>query len=261
MFICLSPGGQSITQGETPKEKLLVGTVDGIFAFHKRNGSWEGQGTMVPGKHFSSIIFEPVTQTLLGGTHSGEIYASADHGQTWELNRPLWDDPRREEWFGGGADFPGIHSVCVDPRDPQRIILGISCGGAWITRDGGRTWSPGGKGMRAEYMPPERAYDENVQDPHLVAMCQHQPDALWVQHHNGIFKSTDGAASWSEIQNVQPSAFGFAVAVHPRNPEIACVCAARPGHPARNRGPGEWYRTNRYNRSHPALSGRFSSCR
>ena len=68
MFICLSPGGQSITQGETPKEKLLVGTVDGIFAFHKRNGSWEGQGTMVPGKHFSSIIFEPVTQTLFGGS-------------------------------------------------------------------------------------------------------------------------------------------------------------------------------------------------
>ena len=72
MFICLSPGGQSITQGETPKEKLLVGTVDGIFAFHKRNGSWEGQGTMVPGKHFSSIIFEPLTQTLFGGTYRGE---------------------------------------------------------------------------------------------------------------------------------------------------------------------------------------------
>jgi hypothetical protein len=68
MFVCLSPGGQSLTEGEAAKDDLLVGTVDGIFAFHKRNGSWESQGTMVPGKHFSSIIFEPITQTLFGGT-------------------------------------------------------------------------------------------------------------------------------------------------------------------------------------------------
>ena len=73
--------------------------------------------------------------TLWCGTLPGGLFKSEDHGQTWELNRPLWDDPRREEWFGGGADFPGIHSVCVDPRDPQRIILGISCGGAGCGRD------------------------------------------------------------------------------------------------------------------------------
>jgi hypothetical protein len=51
--------------------------------------------------------------------------------------------------------------------------------------------------------------------------CQSHPDTLWVQHHNGIFKSSDGAASWTEIKNVQPSVFGFAVAVHPRAPETA----------------------------------------
>ena len=84
MFVCLSPGGQSLTQGEVAKDKLLVGTVDGIFAFQKRNGSWQGEGTMVPGKHFSSIVFEPTTKTLFGGTYSCEIYASTDLGKTWE---------------------------------------------------------------------------------------------------------------------------------------------------------------------------------
>lgn len=155
------------------------------------------------------------------GTLPGGLFKSEDYGETWELNRPLWDDPRREEWFGGGADYPGIHSICVHPQNPDHIIIGISCGGAWVTRDGGKSWQPGGKGMRAEYMPPERAYDLNVQDPHLVVQCPSQPDALWVQHHNGIFKSTDGAASWSEIKNVKPSVFGFAVAVHPHRPETA----------------------------------------
>jgi hypothetical protein len=155
------------------------------------------------------------------GTLPGGLFKSENHGESWELNRALWDDPKREEWFGGGAEFPGIHSICVDPRDSRHLILGVSCGGAWITRDGGQTWNCGGKGMRAEYMPPERAYDTNIQDPHLVAQCAGHPDTLWVQHHNGIFKSTDAAVSWTEIKNVKPSAFGFAVAVHPRKPETA----------------------------------------
>jgi photosystem II stability/assembly factor-like uncharacterized protein len=75
--------------------------------------------------------------------------------------------------------------------------------------------------MRAEFMPPERAYDVNIQDPHILVQCPADPDAMWVQHHNGIFKSTDGAASWTEIKHVKPSTFGFAVAVHPANPNTA----------------------------------------
>ena len=155
------------------------------------------------------------------GTLPGGLFRSNDDGDSWELNRPLWDDPRREEWFGGGADHPGIHSVCVDPRDSRHVLVGVSCGGVWRTRDEGRTWDLAGTGLRAEFMPPERQFDPNVQDPHLVAQCASNPDALWIQHHNGIFKSTDGAATWSEITDVKPSTFGFPVAVHPRDPNTA----------------------------------------
>jgi photosystem II stability/assembly factor-like uncharacterized protein len=155
------------------------------------------------------------------GTLPGGLFRSEDGGDSWELNRALWDDPLREEWFGGGADHPGIHSICVDPRDSHHVTIGISCGGVWMTRDGGCTWQIGGSGMRAEYMPPERQSDPNVQDPHLLAQCRANPDVFWVQHHNGIFRSTDGAASWSEISNVRPSAFGFPVAAHPDDPDTA----------------------------------------
>ena len=74
MFVCLSPGGQLITNGETQTDKLLVGTVDGIFSFQKNGGAWAQQATMVPGKHFSSVIFEPTSKMLFGGTYSCEIY-------------------------------------------------------------------------------------------------------------------------------------------------------------------------------------------
>jgi hypothetical protein len=75
--------------------------------------------------------------------------------------------------------------------------------------------------MRAEFMPPERQFDPNIQDPHMIVQCRSNPDVLWVQHHNGIFRSTDGAASWTEITDVKPSVFGFAVAVHPKDAETA----------------------------------------
>ena len=151
------------------------------------------------------------------GTLPGGLFRSEDGGDSWELNRTLWDDPRREEWFGGGAEQPGIHSICVDPRDPKHVTIAISCGGVWRTRDGGVTWQIGGQGLRAEFMPPERQFDPNVQDAHLLVQCPANPDVMWVQHHNGIFRSTDAADSWSEITNVEPSVFGFAVAVHPHD--------------------------------------------
>jgi hypothetical protein len=75
--------------------------------------------------------------------------------------------------------------------------------------------------MRAEYCPPEQAYEPNGQDVHCLVHCAANPDVFWVQHHNGIFRSTDGAASWTEIKDVKPSVFGFAVAVHPRKPDTA----------------------------------------
>jgi photosystem II stability/assembly factor-like uncharacterized protein len=155
------------------------------------------------------------------GTLPGGLFKSEDGGDSWSLNRPLWDDPRRQEWMGGGADYPGIHSICVDPRDARHLTIGISTGGVWRTRDAGASWEIGGPGMRAEYMPPDKQYEVNVQDAHLVAQCRAHPDVLWVQHHNGIFRSTDGAGSWTEITGVQPSAFGFAVAPHPHDPETA----------------------------------------
>jgi hypothetical protein len=155
------------------------------------------------------------------GTIPGGLFRSGDGGATWTMNRPLWDEPKRLEWFGGGYDHPGIHSICVDPRDAKHVIVGVSCGGAWETRDGGACWSCCATGMRAEYMPPERQFDPHIQDPHLIVRCPSAPDCLWAQHHNGVFRSTDNAASWQEIEKVPPSVFGFAVAVHPNDPDTA----------------------------------------
>ncbi|HDR9835799.1 TPA: exo-alpha-sialidase [Burkholderia multivorans] len=157
---------------------------------------------------------------LWAGTIPGGLFRSDDGGDSWLLNRALWDRPERPEWFGGGYDAPGIHSVMVDPRDSRHVTVGISCGGVWQTDDGGASWRVTADGMEADYMPPERRGEANVQDPHRVVQCAAAPDVLWTQHHCAIFRSTDGGARWQRIE-AQPSSFGFAVAVHPHDPDTA----------------------------------------
>jgi len=155
------------------------------------------------------------------GTLPGGLFRSTDGGQSWEIVRSLWEDPRRRQWMGGGADLPGIHSILVDPRDSRCVTLAVSTGGLWHTKDSGATWSQRGRGMRAEHVPPELTHDPIAQDVHCLSQCPAAPHRMWVQHHNGIFVSSDEGETFSEITDVAPSAFGFPVVVHPKDPDTA----------------------------------------
>jgi len=157
---------------------------------------------------------------LWAGTAPGGLFRSDDDGETWTLVRSLWDRDERKHWFGGGYDWPAIHSICVDPNNSRSIRLAISCGGAWLSNDDGETWTIG-TGMKADFMPPDRVDDPNIQDAHRMVQCPSAPEHMWVQHHCGIFRSTDAGKTWNQITAAQPSAFGFAVAVHPEQPGTA----------------------------------------
>jgi hypothetical protein len=163
---------------------------------------------------------------LWAGTIPGGLFKSEDAGATWTLSRALWDDPRRKAWFGGGYDTPGIHSICVHPEDGRRVTVGVSCGGVWLTGDGGASWELRTRGMYAAFMPPDQRERGEIQDPHRVVLCRAKPDGMWTQHHNGVFKSTDAGATWQAIENVPPSTFGFACAVHPLDPDTAWLVPA-----------------------------------
>jgi hypothetical protein len=85
----------------------------------------------------------------------------------------------------------------------------------------GASWLQRGEGMRAEYAPPELTHDPINQDVHCLAQCPAAPERMWVQHHNGIFVSSDEGKTFNEITGVEPPTFGFAVVVHPLEPDTA----------------------------------------
>jgi photosystem II stability/assembly factor-like uncharacterized protein len=157
---------------------------------------------------------------LWAGAIPAGLFRSDDRGQTWSQVRALWDVPEREKWFGGGYDDAGIHSISPDPRNSDRVSLAISCGGVWDTRDAGVSWTLEGEGLVATYMPPELAGAKESQDPHRVVRCPVAPDVMWMQHHCGIFRSTDAGLHWTQLKPPFDD-FGFAVAVHPRDPQTA----------------------------------------
>ncbi len=157
------------------------------------------------------------------GTIPGGLFHSPD-GVSWTLDRGLWDDPRRKQWFGGGYDTPGVHSVLVHPRDPDDVVIGVSCGGTWRTRDGGKAWALVGQGLYADFLPPPLRFGLESQDPHRLARCTDAPEVIWCQHHNGVFRSTDGGDTFVDVaphERGAPACFGFGVAAHPRDGRVA----------------------------------------
>ncbi|MBK8972761.1 MAG: hypothetical protein IPM37_16030 [Hahellaceae bacterium] len=181
---------------------------------------------------------------MYAGTIPGGLFVSDDGGDTWELNRPLWNHASRggdlfageatsETRWGGtpasvdyGVFEPGIHSIVVDPRDPQHLFIAVSSAGVLESRDGGQTWEVRNKGMRNDYMPdPESEWGH---DPHFVTACPGQPNHVWQQNHCGVFYSDDGAATWKKVsQPEQGVHFGFPIAADAKDGRCAWVVPAR----------------------------------
>jgi hypothetical protein len=154
---------------------------------------------------------------LWAGTIPGGLFRSDDAGDTWLLVRSLWDCPQRAEWFGAGQPHPGIHSICIDPRDYRAVQVAVSCGGIWRTMDHGQSWSCDNHGMSADYVPPQRATDPVMQDVRRLVQCKAAPDCFWAQHRGGVHRSCDGGRTWQALS----SSYGFTAAVHPHDPETA----------------------------------------
>jgi hypothetical protein len=172
----------------------------------------------------------------LAGTQAGELWAgtmpaamfrSKDGGNSWQLCESFWLNEKRLGWFGGGNDHPGLHSIVVDPRDPKHVTVAISCGGVWTTHDDGANWSLIGDGMHAPFMPENEQFNPNTQDAHSLSQCIAAPDTMWVQHHQGCYRSTDAAKTFTRLPAPTSTDFGFPIVADPTNPLRAWVVPAR----------------------------------
>jgi len=161
--------------------------------------------------------------TLHVGTEPGGLFTTTDDGASWALNRPLWEMCVADKWPPGGRDQVGIHSICVDPRDAQHVFVAASSMGLAETRDGGSTWSYVNKGLRMDYAPPEARDNPFGYDPHCVTVSPADPDVFWQANHCGVYRSTDGCATWDEVSHKPYVYFGFPIGAHPTKRDTAWI--------------------------------------
>jgi hypothetical protein len=137
------------------------------------------------------------------------------------LNEPLFDHPHRAKFFPGAGGLC-LHTILLDPDDPARMYVAMSTGGCYRTDDGGQSWMPRNKNVRADFMPDK--FPEYGQCVHKVAMHPTTPNVLFQQNHCGVYRSDDMGDNWIDIgEGRLPSRFGFPVAVHPIDPRIVYV--------------------------------------
>lgn len=161
---------------------------------------------------------------LWAGVAPAALFKSEDGGQSWALNRGLWDEPSRPQWQPGAGGLC-LHSICTWPDDSSRLAIGISAAGVWLSEDGGESWRRGNRGIVARYLPEEAregATDLCVHNMHRAPL---EPDTLYMQFHGGVYRSDDAGESWQDIGSggSLPSDFGFPMVIDPADPNRAFV--------------------------------------
>jgi hypothetical protein len=162
------------------------------------------------------------------GTSPQGLFRSDDDGVTWRSASPINDDPKYIGWMGtvqdGTPDGPKMHSIIVDPRDPQHLYFGMSGGGVHESTDGGRSFNLLIDGLEVVEGFPKN--DPTCHDPHCMRLCPSNPDRLYQQNHCGIYRIDRPSGTWERIGRSMPKSVGdvgFTMVVHPRDDDTCWV--------------------------------------
>ncbi len=168
--------------------------------------------------HLEPSLDDP--DTVYAGVEDAALFKSTDGGKSWSELQGLREHKTGPGWQPGAGGLC-LHTIILDPSDPQRMYIAISAAGAFRTDDGGSSWKPINKGLYSEFLPDPKA--EIGHCVHHVAMHPARPGVLFMQKHWDVMRSDDGGDNWYEVSGDLPSDFGFVVDIHAHEPETIYV--------------------------------------
>jgi len=168
--------------------------------------------------HLEPSLTDP--DTVYAGVEDAALFRTSDAGQTWQELAGLRGHGSGPRWAPGAGGMC-LHTVLLDPADPERMYIAISAAGAFRTGDAGKTWRPINQGLRSEYIPDPNADVGHC--VHHVAFHPSRPDVLFMQKHWDVMRSDNAGESWQEVSGNLPSDFGFVIDVHAHEPETIYV--------------------------------------
>jgi len=168
--------------------------------------------------HLEPSLTDP--NTVYAGVEDAALFRSTDGGKSWQELAGLRGHGTGPRWQPGAGGMC-LHTVLLDPSDPNRIFIAISAAGAFRSDDAGETWKPINRGLNSKYLPDPTA--EVGHCVHRIAMNPSRPKVLFMQKHWDVLRSDDAGESWREISGNLPTDFGFVIDVHAHEPETVYV--------------------------------------
>jgi photosystem II stability/assembly factor-like uncharacterized protein len=168
--------------------------------------------------HMEPSLTDP--DTVYAGVEDAAIFRSTDGGENWHELPGLRGHGTGPKWQPGAGGMC-LHTIILDPSNPQRMWIAISAAGAFRTDDAGKTWKPINRGLRSQYIPDPNA--EVGHCVHHIAMNPSRPGVLFMQKHWDVMRSDDAGENWVEISGNLPTDFGFVIDVHAHEPETIYV--------------------------------------
>jgi hypothetical protein len=165
--------------------------------------------------------------TLYAGIEPAGLFRSRDRGGSWDAVTALNDHETNATWQPAGGGL-ALGSIQFDPTDARRIYCSLSAGGVYRSEDGGTSWTPCNRGVRAQFLPDP--YPEAGQCVHRLMLHPARPERLYQQNHCGVYRSDDRGATWLEITGGLPSEFGYALALDPADADVAYVIPEESSH-------------------------------
>lgn len=236
--VCLSPNGVDTYHVPAVPTSLMVGTMNGVVELRDpaRTGVWEAVNRTLDGLHISSLMSEPARGALFAGVHGEGLYRSLDGAETWETNLPgltvphvfsvsfdqraegvtlyagteparlfrsrnggdSWREvpglaaaPGRDKWwFPAPPHIAHVKHVATDPRDPRVLYVCIEQGALLKSSDGGEHF---------EQLHFEDAACRYNNDAHRIIFNPRNPDEIFLDGGDGIFRSPDAGQSWEHL--------------------------------------------------------------
>ena len=168
--------------------------------------------------HLEPSLSDP--DTVYAGVEDAAMFKTVDGGQTWAELSGLRTHDTGKHWQPGAGGLC-LHTILIDPINPNRIYIAISAAGAFRTDDGGKTWKPINKGLHSAQIPNPTA--EVGHCVHRLALHRSRPNTVFMQKHWDVMRTDNGGDQWREVSGNLPTDFGFVIDVNTNDPETIYV--------------------------------------